>query len=105
MKLGTPVGVLAFCLMAGEAAAENFAIGLGRLLGSETACGMTFDLARVKAMIAENMKPGDLEFSSIMSAYTSMASDDLEQMGETERAAVCESARINAETLGLLASQ
>lgn len=102
MKARPVLMIVAICLAGGPAAADNFAIGLGRLLGAEAACGLTFDVARVKALIVERMTPGDLDFSNIMSTYTWLEADNLEKMGETERAAVCETARINAENLGLL---
>lgn len=76
---------------------------LGNLLGSETACGLTFDKDAVRAYIEKNVPASDLDFTRNLNTDVRLAEYRAKKMGSTQQAAHCFQVKRNAEALGLLA--
>jgi hypothetical protein len=95
--------ILAMGIGALSPAQASDASGLGMLIGAAEACGLHLDDSRVAAVVAEAMPQADLQFPSILSAWSQIGREQVERASSAERAALCEAARVNATGLSLMA--
>lgn len=97
---------LALVLFALPAFAEDdskiFASDLGRLIGSEKGCSLTFSQDAVAALVQTSAKPDDLEFLSYLEAGAASGQRHVEEMSATLKAAYCAQARKLADHYKLL---
>lgn len=82
---------------------HDFASDFGSLIGTAEACGFTLDQESIARITAEHLTPGDLKFAGIVSAYISLRADHYADLDGSAKTAACTAARINAESLGILA--
>jgi hypothetical protein len=101
------IGVAMFALLSPTGALAGprakTAEQLGNLLGSETACALTFDKNAVRAFIEKNVPADDFDFTRTLNTHVSLAEYRAKEMGSTQLAAHCFQVKRNAEALGLLA--
>jgi hypothetical protein len=104
---GLTIGVAILALLSATGALAGprtkTAEQLGNLLGSETACALSFDKNAVRAFIEKNVPADDLDFTGDLHADTSLAEFRTKKMGSSQLAAHCFQIKRNAEALGLLA--
>lgn len=62
---------------------------LGNLLGSETACGLTFDQEAVSRYIDENVPADDMEFAPMLDMMATGAEVQIKEMVGSRKAAHC----------------
>lgn len=103
MKRIVAAVALGFC--AAQAWAETptrIALTLGELLGSEQACGLSFDQAAIEAYIDRNAPADDLAFASTMNVAASVMPDEIEGMTRSQRTAHCAQMRRLAKAYGFV---
>ncbi|MCA1304836.1 signal recognition particle [Nitratireductor aquimarinus] len=67
----------------------KMATQLGSLLGSEEACGLSFNHDAVARFIDTKVPEDDMEFTSMLSTMTGGTSYDLESMPKSQKVAHC----------------
>jgi hypothetical protein len=101
------IGVAMFVLLspggASAAPRTKTAEQLGNLIGSETACALSFDKNAIRAFIEKNVPADDLDFARNLETYIFLAETHAKNMGSTEQVARCFQIKRSAEALGLLA--
>lgn len=95
-------------LVAAPAAAQDFeaaetARNMGRLIGSEAYCGLTYDQAAIDAWVKKAMDPGDLKFTGHVEMGILGESYDQEDRSDSAKTAHCAAVRRSATHLGLIA--
>ena len=81
---------------------DGFGEEFGRLVGSESGCGLSFKADAVEAAIRRNVAADDLQFTNVFSTYVSLTESRIERMKATERLVHCMTAERNARALGLI---
>jgi hypothetical protein len=69
--------------------AQRIALDLGTVIGSERACGLTFDQAAIAAFIEKKVAATDMEFMTTMNNSASMAEIDVKEFSASQRTAHC----------------
>lgn len=80
----------------------RLASDLGDVLGSEEACGLSFDPAAIEAFIDEHVRADDMSFTGSLNSHSRGAARDVEQMTESGRTAHCRQIRRVAITFGFI---
>lgn len=99
--------IAVMALMPSVLSAQDFqamqkASSMGKLIGSETYCGLSFDQAAIDAWIEQNMKPDDLEFSGYIELGIAGEGYDQEDRSDSAKTAHCAAVRRSAIHLGLV---
>lgn len=81
---------------------SKFALSLGSILGSETACKLKFDPDAVRAYIAAKSDPSDLTMPNALSMMTQGTAYQIESMTETQVVAHCQLIQQTANDIGIL---
>ena len=72
-----------------EMGSMQIATDLGEVLGSENACGLSYDQAAIRAFIDQHVQPDDISFPSDLSVMTSAARRELREMTTSQKIAHC----------------
>lgn len=102
--------MLAAVLAATSASAQDFKSmqmgqNMGRLIGSESYCGLTFDQAAIESWIEENADPGDLNFGSYIELGITGEEFEQDDRSDSAKTAHCATVRRTAAHLGLVEVQ
>lgn len=62
---------------------------LGRILGSEDFCGLTFDQNAIAEFIRKNVKEDDTEFANSLNMTTQNAARETKDMTSSQKTALC----------------
>lgn len=98
-------GWVLFLLTAAPALADvdgmMFATQVGGLLGSDEACGITFDQDKVRAYVLANTSPTDLSVSNLLATVIQGNRLRLQTEKPSDLAIHCDLAKRSADALGL----
>jgi hypothetical protein len=107
MRAFTKLSILTIALVATTASfaqadtswskAEN----LGIILGSESACGVTLDVAAIKQWIGTNVDASDMKFTNNLGLQSRVMQRSFTEMSPTFKEAHCAQIRRLVEKLGL----
>lgn len=75
---------------------------LGSILGSEEACGFSFDQAAIRAWIDANTDPADMGFASSLTMMTDGAALNLSGQSQSTLTAHCRAVERTARHFGFL---
>jgi hypothetical protein len=75
--------------LAGDDQSWERAEELGRILGSEEFCGLTFDQNALAEFIRKNVKEDDTEFASNLNLTTGNAKRETKDMNASQKTALC----------------
>ena len=81
MKYPTAIA-LTFTIISSPAVADNTDLerNLGSVLGSETACGLTYDQDAIRSFIVKNADANDMSFARNVASYTAGTKFEIEKM-------------------------
>lgn len=77
---------------------------LGDVIGSEEACGLTFDQAAIERFIDEKVREDDMSFTSSLNLFVRGAGRSIAQMSESARTAHCRQVSRVAARYGFIAN-
>lgn len=80
----------------------RIALDLGTVIGSEQACGLSYDLAAIEAFIDSNAPASDMQFMSTMNTSVSATHYDMRRFSEAQKAAHCAQIRRVAKSYGFV---
>ena len=83
-----------------EDSSMNIAIQLGSVLGSEEACGLTYDEDAIARFINEHVKADDMSFPSTLQMMTAGTKFQIEDMSKSSLTAHCTQIRRIAQKYG-----
>jgi hypothetical protein len=91
-------------MLAGPAMASDrmLAYQLGDVVGSEDACGLSFDAAAVAAFVETTVAADDMAFAGRMDGAARIMRHKIEGFGAAQRAAHCAQIRRVAKTYGFV---
>lgn len=75
---------------------------LGLVIGSETACGLSYDQAAIAAFITANVPPDQLDFAGYLQIEIDMETDDFQDMTTSAKTAHCAAVTRSARHLGFI---
>jgi hypothetical protein len=78
----------------------NIALELGTAIGSEAACGLTYDQRAIERFINEHVNASDMSFPSTLNMMTMGTKVQIEQMSKSSLTAHCTQVRRIAEKYG-----
>jgi hypothetical protein len=79
---------------------DEIASQLGTLIGSEAACGLTYDQDAIERFINEHVKPSDMSFPSMLDLMTGGTQYEIKRMSESALTAHCAQIRRIAKQYG-----
>lgn len=75
---------------------------LGQIIGSESACGLTYDQAAIKAFVVEKVDPSDMSFTSTLNMLTDAAARAFKDMTPSAKMAHCTAIEQSARHYGFV---
>lgn len=94
------------CLAAQPAAAQMeemmLATNIGSVIGSEKACGLTFDQAAIAAYVAANTPKGNLGFANTLTMMTQGTEFNLQSLSPSALTAHCAAITASATEMGFI---
>ncbi|PHP66528.1 signal recognition particle [Zhengella mangrovi] len=85
-----------------SAGSLDVAQNLGTVIGSEEACGFSFDQSAIAAFIETNVAADDMEFMSNMNLFVSGTVRETEQFTQSQKTAHCTQIERVARSFGFL---
>jgi|ERR1700733_5453329 hypothetical protein len=83
-----------------EAAVSRVDIELGTVLGSETACGLTYDHGAIQSHIVKHVDANDMGFAASLDAMTNGTKYEIKEMSPSSLTAHCTQIRRVAKQYG-----
>lgn len=80
----------------------TLANALGSVLASEEPCGLAYDADAIRALIAEQVPPGALDFAAQLGGFTTAATYGIEAQTPSQRIAHCAAIELTAREYGFL---
>jgi hypothetical protein len=96
------VAVLAAPAAAQDLQSMKLSNELGTVLGSEEACGLTFDRTAIERFIETRVKANDMGFANLLNSMTRGTRIQIKEMSEAHKAAHCAQTRRVARTNGFV---
>jgi hypothetical protein len=81
---------------------STVALNLGSVIGSEQACGLTYDRGTIEHFITEHVKASDMSFPSTLNMVTMATKGQIESMSESSLTAHCTQIRRIAKEYGFI---
>jgi hypothetical protein len=72
---------------------SDVALNLGSVIGSEEACGLTYDQDAIERFINEHVKASDMSFPSMLNTMTAGTKFQIENMSKSSLTAHCAQVR------------
>jgi hypothetical protein len=91
---------LTFTIIASPAVADNTDLELGSVLGSETACGLTYDQDAIQRFIVKHVDAKDMMFVSRLDSMTTGTKGEIKEMSPSSLVAHCTQIRRVAKHYG-----
>lgn len=80
----------------------QIALELGTVLGSEAACGLSYDQAAIEAFIDDRIAADDMSFPSTLNTMTGGTEFEIAEMSPSSKTAHCRQIRRIAESYGFV---
>jgi hypothetical protein len=81
---------------------STIALNLGSVIGSEQACGLTYNRDAIERFITEHVKASDMSFPSTLNMVTMGTKGQIESMSESSLTAHCTQIRRIAKEYGFI---
>lgn len=81
---------------------DDLADSVGKVIGSEEGCGLTYDQSAIEAFITKNVPPSDSSFLENMEMAADVAKLDFKDMTNSKKTARCVLVKRMAEHYGFL---